>query len=318
MKIKSWKRFRKYVAVFLGICICALALSDNLISFFLGFFAGFHGVDYEYAKQNYAEISRIIGWTTIVVLVLIFIYMLGAVEKAKQSRELQEERNLQLYAGIAHDLKTPMTMIMGYAKLLEDGKDIPAEDKVLYAKTIIEQTQHANDLLDALLAYTKLQNRSYELKLQKGNLAECLRSCVATCYPALEEAGMEPELLIPEFPVEACFDEMEMKRVFTNLLMNMVKHNPTGTAGIIQMEMGEGSIRMIFADNGSKIDSELQKKLFTPFAVGDSSRNTRNGNGLGLSISKKIMERHKGEIYYADGWKEEYKAFIIELKSTGK
>ena len=318
MKIKSGKQLRKYVAVFLGTCICALALSDNLINFFLGFFSGFHGVDYEYAKLNYGEISQLAGWTTIVVLVMVFIYMLGALEKAKQNRELQEERNLQLYAGIAHDLKTPMTMIMGYAKLLEGGKGVTSEDRVLYAKTILEQTQHANNLLDSLLAYTKLQNRTYELKLQKGDLAECLRSCVATCYPALEEAGMEPELLIPEISVEACFDEMEMKRVFTNLLMNMVKHNPLGTAGIIQMEIGDGSIRIIFADNGSRIDSGLQKNLFEPFAVGDSSRNTRNGNGLGLSISKKVMERHNGEIYYVDRWKEGYKAFIIELKITGK
>ncbi len=318
MKINFGKKVRKYVVIFFGICFVALALSDNLISFFMGFFAGFHGVDYEYARQNYVGISQIAGWATIAVLISIFVCMLRAWEKEKRGREQQEERNLQLYAGIAHDLKTPMTMIMGYAKLLEGVEDVASEDRVVYARTIIGQTQHANNLLDALLAYTKLQNRKYELKPEMGDIAECLRTSVAACYPALEEAQMEPELQIPEMPVEVCFDEIEMKRVFTNMLMNMVKHNPPGTAGIIQLEKGEGTIRIVFADNGTKIRGDLKENLFDAFAIGDASRNSKNGSGLGLSISKKVVERHNGKIYYSDTWKEGYKAFIIELKILQK
>lgn len=249
-----------------------------------------------------------------------FNYMVEELDKAKHSREIQEQKNQQLYAGIAHDLKTPMTMIMGYAKVLESGNEVSEEDKNRYVKTIIEQTLHANALLDSLLAYSKLENQSYQLKKEKKDIAEYLRTCVADYYPILEEAEIQLELSIPNFPVEFCFDELEMKRVFTNLLSNMVKHNPKKTACIIQLEEGivsqdgEDIIRIVVADDGPKIAENLKEVLFDTFAVGDSSRNTKNGSGLGLSISKKIVERHDGKIYYTDTWEDGYKAFIIEMR----
>lgn len=312
MNHKKRKRMPYAIVVF-TICICMLELSDKLDGFFLGVLAGFHGVDYEYAKQNYGEISRIAGGITVAILIAVFLYMLLELRKEKRERELQEERNLQLYAGIAHDLKTPMTMIMGYARLLEDEAEVVSGDRRQYTKYIIEQTQHANRLLDSLLSYTRLQNSSYELRMEKGDIAECLRAVVASCYPALEEAGMEPELFIPEKVVEARFDEHEMKRVFTNMLMNMVKHNPLGTKSLIQMEEVGDVIRIVFADNGPQVPGGMREKLFDAFVTGDSSRNSQNGSGLGLSISKKVVERHNGIIRYVDSWKEGYKAFLIEL-----
>lgn len=265
-----------------------------------------------------------------------FNFMVEELEKAKQERELQEQRNGQLYAGIAHDLKTPMTMIKGYARLLGEQKSLSEEASKRYLETIVEQTESANNLLDSLLAYTKLQNQSYTMKPEKKDIAEVLRVCVANFYPTLEEAGMQVELYIPEEALICEFDEPEMKRVFMNLLSNMVKHNPQGTVGKICMEqvpdtaekptepmerMGSGAcfcgkaacLRCVIADNGSKITDDLQDRLFETFAVGDCSRNTQNGSGLGLAISRKIVEQHGGSLYYVADWQAEYKAFVIEL-----
>lgn len=249
-----------------------------------------------------------------------FNYMVEELDRANKNRELMEKRNQQLYSGIAHDLKTPMTMIIGYAKLLEREDAIAEEDRRKYLKTIIDQTEHTNALLDSLLAYTKLENSSYELKREKKDIVEFLRTCVADYYPILEEAQIQTELMLPENPMEFWFDEVEMKRVFTNLLSNMVKHNPKKTSCIIQLEEksapAEGGkfIEIVVADNGPKIPEDLQERLFDTFAVGDSSRNTKNGSGLGLSISKKIIERHGGELHYLNDWKEGYKGFKIKLK----
>lgn len=245
--------------------------------------------------------------------------MVEELDKAKKAREQQEQQNQQLYAGIAHDLKTPMTMIMGYAKVLESNRNLPEEDAMRYLQTIVEQTQQANNLLDSLLTYAKLENPAYALTKEKKDLAEILRSCVAGIYPTMESAGIEVELDIPDGSVEFSVDEPQMRRVFLNLLTNMVKHNPVGTKCKVIMEekielaSGEKGIRIVIADNGPKIGEDLQQCLFETFAVGDSSRNTKNGSGLGLSISKKIVERHDGRIFYLDEWEEEYKAFVIEL-----
>lgn len=250
---------------------------------------------------------------------LTFNRMVEELDKAKKERELQEQQNQQLYAGIAHDLKTPMTMIMGYAKVLESNRNLPEEDAMRYLQTIVEQTQQANYLLDSLLTYAKLENPAYALIREQKDLAEILRSCVAGFYPTMERNGIEVELDIPEESVEFSVDEPQMRRVFLNLLTNMVKHNPVGTKCRIRMEEnielsgGVKGIQIIIADNGPKIGEDLQKRLFETFAVGDSSRNTKNGSGLGLSISKKIVERHKGRIFYLNEWEENYKAFVIEF-----
>ena len=251
---------------------------------------------------------------------LTFNRMVEELDKAKKARELQEQQNQQLYAGIAHDLKTPMTMIMGYAKVLESNRNLPEEDAMRYLQTIVEQTQQANNLLDSLLTYAKLENPAYALIREQKDLVEILRSCVAGIYPTMESNGIEVELDIPKESVEFSVDEPQMRRVFLNLLTNMVKHNPVGTGCRIvlregvELSQGEKGIQVIIADNGPKIGEDLQQRLFETFAVGDSSRNTKNGSGLGLSICKKIVERHDGRIQYVDEWEKGYKAFVMEFR----
>ncbi len=155
--------------------------------------------------------------------------MAEELERAKRNKELQEKQNQQLYAGIAHDLKTPMTMILGYAKVLESKEDISREDKQKYLETIVKQTELANHLLDSLLAYARLGSSEYSMKPEEKDIAECLRTCVAEYYNHFEDAQIQIDLQIPEKQIPFPFDETEMKRVFYNLLSNMVKHNPPQT-----------------------------------------------------------------------------------------
>lgn len=244
--------------------------------------------------------------------------MVQELEDAKKIREITEHKNQQLYAGIAHDLKTPMTIVLGYAKLLERS-NVSDDARKRYIKTIIEQTEHTNALLDSLLAYTRLENQSYQLKKERKDIVECLRECVANYYPMLEEADIQMELDLPDKEVIDDFDTVEMKRVFANLLTNMVKHNPSKTSCIIRLEESSNEetskkkICIIVADNGPKIPSGLHSAIFDSFVVGDDSRNTKNGSGLGLSISKKIIERHGGRLSYIDDWQDDYKCFMVEL-----
>ncbi len=271
----------------------------------------------EVSKGNLAVRASLDGDFEIRGMQETFNLMVKELEKAKNLREMTEQKNQQLYAGIAHDLKTPMTMIMGYAKILGQNHVVSEEDKDRYINTIIEQTEHTNTLLDSLLAYAKLENKSYQLKKEKNDIVECLRVCAADCYPMLEEADIQLELLLPEEAVWLLFDEVEMKRVFTNLLTNVVKHNPPQTCCIIRLEKiksgNQEVIQIVVADNGPKIPVNLQNNIFDSFVVGDDSRNTKNGSGLGLAVSKKIVERHGGRLYYVDDWKDGYKGFVAEI-----
>lgn len=244
--------------------------------------------------------------------------MAEALRAAEQEKKQQEKNNQQLYSNIAHDLKSPMTMVLGYARALERG-DVPEDKKEQYLHTICEQTEHVNELLDVLLAYTRLENQSYQLKLENKDLAEVLRSCVAGYYDAFEEHGSHLEIDIPEEECKYCFDEIEMRRAFNNLLTNMIRHTEQGTACKVEMNVIYGSkkeshIRISFIDEGEGLSEELKENLFKPFSVGDVSRNTKGGSGLGLSIAKKVAERHGGRLEYEECVGQKGKAFVIELK----
>lgn len=273
----------------------------------------------EVREGNLAVRTPVDGDFEIVDIQGAFNTMVQELESAKRIREMTEQKNRQLYAGIAHDLKTPMTMVLGYAKLLEQDIIVSNEDKRRYIRTIIEQTEHTNVLLDSLLAYTKLENQSYQLKKEKRDIVECLRECVADYYTMMEEAEIQMELVLPDKEVLCFFDPVEMKRVFTNLLANMVKHNPQKTSCVILLEEaadqdnGKKKIEISIADDGPKIPKDLQTGIFDAFVVGEVSRNTKNGSGLGLSISKRIIERHNGSLYYIDDWREGFKCFKIDL-----
>lgn len=239
--------------------------------------------------------------------------MAAELEAARLRTEEQARREKLLYASVAHDLKTPMTMIIGYAKLLQSKGDISDEQRQGCLDTIIRQTSHANRLLDAMLSYSKLTGKTYELDIKTGDIAELLRTSAADCYASFERAGFDVDIRIRPENLEYPFDMVEMKRVFYNLLGNMLRHNSGNTACIIQLTEKADTIEIVFADNGNKISPEIQDILFDPFAVGDTSRNTRNGSGLGLSICRKIIERHSGSICYVNEWEGEFKAFVITL-----
>ncbi|MBP1564918.1 MAG: HAMP domain-containing histidine kinase [Oscillospiraceae bacterium] len=250
-----------------------------------------------------------------------FNLMVEQLQNDKKNREKIISQNTMMYSGIAHDLKTPMTMIIGYAKFLQSNSDISQKDRQRYLDNIISKTEDANKLLDSLFTYSKLENSSYELKKEKHDIAECLRSCVADHYKLIEKSGIKLELDIPESKTELVFDKFELKRVFSNLIMNVIKHNPENTECFISLSLSSSMgqyndiVKIIIADDGPKISSSLIEKLFDCFSVGDLSRNTRNGSGLGLAISQKIIERHDGKLYYCDVWNSKYKCFVVELKN---
>lgn len=243
--------------------------------------------------------------------------MTEQLEHAVVQQQKMVDNNRLLYSNIAHDLKTPMTMIVGYAKILQQNLDISQEKQQYYLETICEQSAHMNELLDTLLVYTRLQNSTYQLHKEQVDLPELLRNSIAQFYPMFEEKQFSLELSIPETKCMMPIDKNEMKRVFQNMLSNMIRHNEPGTKCIVKMELflneNKESFRIIFADSGAQIADGVRKTLFQPFCVGNESRNTKNGSGLGLSIVHNIIERHGGKIIYKDEWIQGMKAFMLEL-----
>ncbi|OPJ57599.1 HAMP domain-containing sensor histidine kinase [Clostridium oryzae] len=245
-----------------------------------------------------------------------FNFMAAELGEASKQRHKYEQERQQMLSSIVHDLKTPITSIRGYAKALLEGMVKEPKKHQEYLTTIYSKTEHMNKLAELLSTYAKMDSSSYKLKLEKVDFAEFVRKIIADCFDELEKKNINLEVHIPEQVIELSIDKVEMKRAIENLITNAAKHNPENTTVKICLYKNDKSyVALEIIDNGTAIPESLAQKMFEPFICGDESRTTKNGSGLGLSICKKIAEKHNGKIEYeysVDGWK----CFRIILKST--
>lgn len=216
-------------------------------------------------------------------------------EKMDAEREkAREERNTAL-ADISHDLKTPITVIGGYADALRDGM-IPMEESQKYLDIISQKAQNMSELITQFSDYGRFENPKYKLSKKRDDLAEYLRAYMAARFSELSIQGYALNTDIPEEQVFFDFDQIQMKRVFENIISNSLKYTKPGTTISASMKCDDRNIVIILGDNGPGVCDELKKNLFEPFFVGDASRKSGKGTGLGLSIAKKIVEAHGGTI----------------------
>ncbi len=272
----------------------------------------------------------------VIALTILLPYILGAIcfarvtirefrqiqrEREEQQKEFDRKRNLML-SDIAHDLRTPMTTVNGYANALSDGMVRDPQQQAAYLDAIQRKSHRMNDLINLLFEYVKLDSEGFSLDRKPHDLCEIARENAALIYSDVEDAGMTLDVEIPDEPIMVSVDEVQISRVITNLLTNAMRHNDKGIHIMLCLFRQEDVIHLMVADSGAVIHKELEEHLFEPFARGDASRKSSGGSGLGLSIAKKVVEMH--------GWKmklvqqpqiQHYpfvakyaKAFLIQIK----
>lgn len=220
---------------------------------------------------------------------------LADAEKIKQNAE--NERVL-LFANMAHDLKMPITSIIGFSKALSDGIIEDEKKQAQCITTINSKALKMNDLIDRLFEYVKLESAENRLHLDFTDVAEVLRNCIADVYTEYEEKNILPEIDIPDEPIIKNADKLELSRVYTNLLSNVIKHNLGSIRVLVRMK-ADGKV--IIADSGEALPYNIAENLFTPFVSGDSFGRNVGGSGLGLSLAYKIMKKHGGDLRFIQG-----------------
>ena len=233
-------------------------------------------------------------------------------QNAKDKMEFENRKNT-LLSDIAHDLKTPITTISGYATALIDGLVKSPEKEVQYLEAIKAKSLRMDELIMLLFEYVKLDSVGFALSREKMDLAELLRENIALLYTDFETKKMEINMDIPTEAVNYEVDHIQFSRVIANLLNNAIRYNPEGSLVTIKLFVGD-CIKIVIADNGSPIGEEIVGHIFEPFVTGDESRNTKSGSGLGLSIAKKVVIMHGGDLVLDHEINDEYtKAFVITL-----
>lgn len=232
----------------------------------------------------------------------------------QEQRQLSKSKQ-RMISDISHDLKTPVTTISGFSKALLDDVTSPEEQRH-YLEIIYKKSLHLSELVDLFYEYSRMDHPDFVLHMQQGDFCKFLQIHLSQRYMELEESGFFLEVDLPEEPVMLTFDRMQMTRSIDNLINNVVKHNISGAEILVSLYYESEKVILIIADNGIGIPESLKNSLFDPFTTADYSRNHSKGSGLGLSITKKIVERHGGTIRLLPSEKHWHTRFEIQIPRT--
>ena len=223
-----------------------------------------------------------------------FSVMAERLKRSEEERAKLGENRRQMLAGIAHDLKTPITVVQGYAKALRDGV-VPPEERDGYLEIIDRKATALNELINAFYDYSKTEYPGYRLSLERTDVCNYLRDYVAGRYAELEKSGFRIETGIPEVHAACMLDRLQFRRVLENIVNNSVRYNNPGVTLYFRLHIRENSAAILLGDDGVGIPPEVGSRIFEPFVVGEESR-SRQGSGLGLSVARRIVELHGGTV----------------------
>lgn len=225
-----------------------------------------------------------------------FNYMIEKIDKAEKERLKLEESKKSMIRDISHDIKTPITSILGYSKAIVEKEDMSDEERDIYLGYIYNKTVRIDHLINELFKFVELESSNYKLNKVKKDYAEFIREVVLLHYKDIEEKDFNLDLYLGQKEIVIEFDDKNMERVISNLIVNAIKYNPEKTTLKISIEEAENEIITIIEDNGIGIEADIVSTIFDEFVVSDKSRNSKGGSGLGLAITKKIIELHNGSI----------------------
>ncbi len=231
--------------------------------------------------------------------------------KAKQDEEEAEQKKNDLIMYLAHDLKTPLTSVIGYLTLLRDNPELSTEKKAEYAAISLDKAERLEELIGEFFDITRLTMTTMTLQPEKRNLSMMLEQIMYEFQPILDEKGMYWRAMVQ--PNVVCyFDPDKMERVFENLIRNAINYSYDDSELVMGMKVMDGSVRIRLMNHGATISEEKLKHLFEQFFRVDNSRSTHTGGaGLGLAITKEIIELHGGRI--RAGSRDETVSFLIEI-----
>lgn len=233
-----------------------------------------------------------------------------ALRDAYAAREADQRKN-DLVVYLAHDLKTPLTSVIGYLTLLRDEQQLSPELRARYTGIALDKAERLEDLVNEFFDITRFSLTHLELEKRPTDLSRMLEQICSEFQPQLAERDLRCVLsLPPKLPYTG--DPDKLARVFDNLLRNACHYSYSDTAVLISGRQEEHEIVLTFTNAGPTIPKEKLERIFDQFFRLDSSRASHTGGaGLGLAIAKEIIQLHGGVIH---AWSENEKAvFTVRL-----
>lgn len=235
-----------------------------------------------------------------------------AIKNERLARENEQKKD-DLIVYLAHDIKTPLTSMIGYLSLLSEIKDMPQEQRNRYIGIALDKSYRLEYLINELFDVARFNSEKIVLEKEEINLNLMLEQIADDFYPTLKEMNKKINFTSDEKTILYA-DPDKLSRVFNNLIKNAVNYSKENTDIDISILNKENQATVKITNKGKQIPKEKLDKIFEKFYRLDSSRTSKTGgSGLGLAIAKEIVELHGGRIYAESDMKETTFSVILPI-----
>lgn len=237
--------------------------------------------------------------------------MAGDLSEMMENERRNEELKHELITNVAHDLRTPLTSIIGYLDLAKEDEITPKE-RTRYLSIAYEKSKRLENLIEDLFSYTKFTSGEVKVQKRKLDMVKFLEQMVEEFYPSFQDYALECELIIKDKQLELDADGNLLARAVANLISNAVKYTKRGEKITIELITYTNVAKIVITNYGTEIPQKDLPYIFDKFYRVESSRSEdTGGTGLGLAIAKSIVKMHDGELTAVS--EDGTTSFIIEL-----
>ncbi len=216
--------------------------------------------------------------------------------KREQDAQNAEQRKNDLVVYLAHDIKTPLTSVIGYLSLLDEAPDMPIDQKAKYVRITLDKAFRLEQLINEFFEITRYNLQTVLLDKQEINLSYMLLQMADEFYPLLSQTGKTTSVITKDDLI-INGDPDKLARVFNNIMKNAIAYGYDNTEILIETSIQGSNVLISFTNQGKTIPPHKLETIFDKFYRLDDARSTNTGgSGLGLAIAKSIITSHGGTI----------------------
>ena len=269
--------------------ICLIAIIIFLITIIIGYKREFRRINKQITENldEYANVKTKSVDKDIENLVESINLIFDSRQKIVAQKNKNEEKIRESVSNMSHDLRTPLTSIMGYLQMIKSEKSSEA-DKKEYMDIVEKRTKSLQQLISSFYDLSRMEGNEYNFNYKKVNLSSILCENIAVFYNDFRNNNIEPIIEIDENVKDIISDDGAINRIFSNLITNMIKHGESFVKITLRQE--NDVISTEFINKATRLTEENVDKLFDRFYTVDNSRSDKN-TGLGLYITRIIVEK---------------------------
>jgi len=224
-------------------------------------------------------------------------HLLDAYETLKAEKQIQGERSKQLLSNLSHDIRTPLTSIIGYVDALNDGVITSEEEFKDFIEILSMKSKNLKHLTDQIFNVARIDADDVVMNFEYIELNDFMRNTVIDFIPQFEKYKLDFVNEIKEDRYVVYADRVALTRIFQNILKNAIQHGKDGKVIGVRTRIANNYYRVIIWDKGKGIPKAKQQFIFERlFKVDDARKFGASNSGLGMSIAKRLVDKHDGKI----------------------